>query len=99
MEYYLSDVENNNFYAIATLLDPRFKTASFSTNENIACARDTLIEEAAKCVLNDDESTCKDISQNLNDSNKNDGHISLRSSFDTEVTNINENVSKQSYRP
>ena len=92
MQYYLGDVENI-FYVIAALLDSRFKTASFSTNENIECARDALIEEAAKCVSNDDVSTSTDISQDLNDSNKNDSHISLWSCFGTEVANINEHVS------
>ena len=38
-------------------------------------------------------STSTDISEDLNDLNKNDAHISLWSSFDTEVANINEHVS------
>lgn len=95
-EYYLNDIENNNIYMIATLLDPRFKTLAFSNNDCITRASNMLLEEANKYISNDTVSTStNDSMQNINNSQShvNDEHISLWSSFDTEIIVTNNNMS------
>lgn len=94
MEYYLGNIENNILYSLVTLLGSRYKILGFSNDEYVTRARENLMQTATKYTRNESEFISTK-SENCNISNINDSenNVSLWSFFNTEVSNVNRNLS------
>ena len=96
MEFYLGNIENNKYYVISTLLDPRFKTLGFPDNESISRARRLLNDELINYSYNVMPMNETNIIQVVNEQNGRDEYTSFWCSFDNEVNTLNASTSNSS---
>ena len=54
LQTHYTGMESNRFYAVATLLDPRFKLKVFSTSSSKALAKQMLIAECEELISTTD---------------------------------------------